>query len=245
MIAKKFDPKYWEWIPSVLAFRNRSLGEKLLRLAAGSMRITPFTFTPTAHDFKNMTIPLTEIGTPVKLGHYTLNDYDPNSILQRELWYMLGYEIECAAAVAFQKPHAPLWRMPGDLRWTLSNRGLYYLQEHFECEPPFVGFASKHQLRFLMRNIVWEPWFQYLQNGDLLYHGEVGRTGMIRWIEVPLLNLFNWKPVIFGDNPVGRIEVETPCLWANEDFTIVTMKGLFAFFNYYKLSRITKIIKFG
>ncbi len=238
----------WEYRSEIDAFVNRVLGKELLWMAVGGMRITPFTHDPALPLLAHLVLPLTEIGTPIESKTSMkdrLNSYDPSDILQKALIHHLRYEVEIAAGSAFQNPHNPVWRMPGKLTWRLVRQASYYLSEYFGAKEPFVGLASYRQLLALRNSHVWEPWHQYSQKGDFIYKGEVGKTFLIRWVEVPFFSITGWKPVIFGNGAVARFEVETPCLWARSGFKLVVMKGMMAFANSNKFSGETRIIKLG
>ena len=100
-----------------------------------------------------------------------------------------------------------------------------YLVDTIHCPPyegdNYVGLTCRKNLRSLKDDRYWQQWHQYLQKGDFVFRGEMGMTERIRWVEInramALANLAGnssvlGEAVVFGDEAVARIEVETPHL---------------------------------
>ncbi len=91
----------------------------------------------------------------------------------------------------------------------------------------YVGLSCNRNLRSLKQDRYWQQWHQYLQKGDFVFKGEMGMTERIRWVEVnraaALSNTAGnsgtlGEAVVFGDEAVARIEVETPHLRLDPNF---------------------------
>ena len=91
----------------------------------------------------------------------------------------------------------------------------------------YVGLSCNRNLRSLKQDRYWQQWHQYLQKGDFVFKGEMGMTERIRWVEVnraaALSNTAGTsgtlgEAVVFGDEAVARIEVETPHLRLDPNF---------------------------
>jgi N4-gp56 family major capsid protein len=98
--------------------------------------------------------------------------------------------------------------------------------------PPFegedyIGLSCNKNLRALKQDRFWQSVHLYLQDGDFFYRGEMGKTERIRWIEINRSAAFSntsgqssvlGEAVVFGDEAVARIEVETPHLRADSNY---------------------------
>jgi N4-gp56 family major capsid protein len=91
----------------------------------------------------------------------------------------------------------------------------------------YVGLSCNRNLRALKQDRYWQQWHQYLQKGDFVFKGEMGMTERIRWVEInraaALSNTAGnsstlGEAVVFGDEAVARIEVETPHLRLDPNF---------------------------
>jgi hypothetical protein len=91
----------------------------------------------------------------------------------------------------------------------------------------FVGLSCNKNLRALKQDRYWQQWHQYLQKGDFVFRGEMGQTERIRWVEVNRAAAFSntvgnsttiGEAVVFGDEAIARIEVETPHLRLDPNF---------------------------
>lgn len=106
-----------------------------------------------------------------------------------------------------------------------------YLADTIHCPPyegeDYVGLSCNKNIRSLKRDPLWQMLHMYLQKGDLFFDGEMGKTERIRWVEVNRSAAFSntagsssvlGEAVVFGDEAVARIEVETPELRADPDY---------------------------
>ena len=92
----------------------------------------------------------------------------------------------------------------------------------------YVGLSCMANLRSLKNDRYWQAWHMYLQKGDFVFKGEMGMTDRIRWIEINRAQAFAnvagsntaglGEAVVFGDEAVARIEVETPHLRLDPNF---------------------------
>lgn len=91
----------------------------------------------------------------------------------------------------------------------------------------YIGLFATKALRGLKDDRVIQAFHMYLQKGDLLYRGELGMVEQVRLIEInhegALSNGIGTgsvlgEGVVFGDDAVGRIEIEYPELRANPNY---------------------------
>lgn len=91
----------------------------------------------------------------------------------------------------------------------------------------YIGMFATKALRGLKNDRVIQAFNMYLQKGDLLYRGEIGMAEQIRLVEVNHENALSdgvgtgsvlGEGVVFGEDAVGRIEVEFPHLRAEPNF---------------------------
>ena len=91
----------------------------------------------------------------------------------------------------------------------------------------YVGLSANRNLRSLKQDRYWQQWHQYLQKGDFVFKGEMGMTERIRWVEINRAAAFSntagtsatlGEAVVFGDEAIARIEVETPHLRLDPNF---------------------------
>lgn len=91
----------------------------------------------------------------------------------------------------------------------------------------YIGILSTTPLRGLRDDRVIQAFNLYLQKGDLLYKGEVGMVENIRLIECNNANALDnsigtgsvlGEGVIFGEDAVGRIELDYPELRADPNY---------------------------
>jgi N4-gp56 family major capsid protein len=94
--------------------------------------------------------------------------------------------------------------------------------------PPFEGedfimLSCRKNLRGLKQDALWQQVHLYLQKGDLFFRGEVGKAENIRCVQVDREAAFSntsgtstkiGESVLFGDEAVIRIDVESPHLRA-------------------------------
>jgi N4-gp56 family major capsid protein len=106
-----------------------------------------------------------------------------------------------------------------------------YLADTLHAPPyegeDYVGLSCNKNLRSLKQDRLWQQVHLYLQKGDFFFLGEMGKTERIRWVEVNRSAAFAntvgsstvmGEGVIFGDEGVARIEVDTPELRADPNY---------------------------
>lgn len=85
----------------------------------------------------------------------------------------------------------------------------------------YVGLSCNKNMRSLKDDRNWQLPHLYLQKGDFFFKGEQGMTERIRWVEVNRALAFAnttgtsaylGEAVVFGDEGVAAIEVDTPHL---------------------------------
>jgi len=91
----------------------------------------------------------------------------------------------------------------------------------------YIGLFATKALRGLKNDRVIQAFNMYLQKGDLLYRGEIGNVESIRLVEVnheaALSNGVGsgsvlGEGVVFGEDAVGRIEIDYPHLRADMNY---------------------------
>lgn len=91
----------------------------------------------------------------------------------------------------------------------------------------YIGLSCNKNLRALKQDRFWQQVHMYLQKGDFFYRGEVGKTERIRWVEINRSQAFSntsgtssvlGEAVVFGDEAIARIEVETPHLRVDPNY---------------------------
>lgn len=87
----------------------------------------------------------------------------------------------------------------------------------------YMGIGSTKALRGIKNDGDFQAWRQYLKPEDVLFNSEVGMLEQIRWVETnytsSLSNALGTSSVlggalVFGDDAVAEVEVETPELRA-------------------------------
>ena len=91
----------------------------------------------------------------------------------------------------------------------------------------YIGLFATKGLRGLKNDKVIQAFHMYLQKGDLLYRGEIGMVEQIRLIEITHETALSngvgtgtvlGEGVVFGEDAVGRIEIDYPELRAQPNF---------------------------
>lgn len=91
----------------------------------------------------------------------------------------------------------------------------------------YIGLFSTKALRGLKNDRVIQAFNMYLQKGDILYRSEVGEVEQVRLVEINHESALSdnvgtgsvlGEGVVFGEDAVGRIEVEYPHLRADMNY---------------------------
>lgn len=91
----------------------------------------------------------------------------------------------------------------------------------------YIGLFATKALRGLKNDRVIQAFNMYLQKGDILYKNEVGMVENIRLVEINHENALSdsvgtgsvlGEGVVFGEDAVGRLEVEYPHLRADMNY---------------------------
>lgn len=106
-----------------------------------------------------------------------------------------------------------------------------YLANDIHCPTfdgdSYIGLFATKALRGLKNDRVIQAFHMYLQKGDLLYRGEIGQVEQIRLVEINHEGALSngvgsgsvlGEGVVFGEDAVGRIEIEFPELRANPNY---------------------------
>lgn len=109
----------------------------------------------------------------------------------------------------------------------------------------YIGIMTPKTLRGIKTDTLWQWLHMYLQEGDLFFKSEVGKAENIRFVECAREEAFSnsagssttiGQGVIFGDEGIARVEVESPQLYANENYQddfgrkkAVAWRGTFVF----------------
>lgn len=91
----------------------------------------------------------------------------------------------------------------------------------------YIGMFATKALRGLKNDRVIQAFNMYLQKGELIYRGEIGMVEQIRLMEVNHENALSdgvgtgsvlGEGVVFGEDAVGRIEIDFPHLRADMNY---------------------------
>jgi len=106
-----------------------------------------------------------------------------------------------------------------------------YLRDTIHTPPyegdNYVGLSCNRNMRSLKNDPDWILPHLYLQKGDFFYKGEQGMTEGIRWVETNRQLAFSntagtsttlGEAVVFGDEGVAAIEVDTPHLRVQSNY---------------------------
>lgn len=90
----------------------------------------------------------------------------------------------------------------------------------------YIGIAGTKFLRNVKPLSLFRGWTKYIKEGDVLYLGEAGSTGNIRWIESCDSTHFLKDAVIFGAKGLLCRQIETPYIAIREDYQSVQWYGV-------------------
>jgi N4-gp56 family major capsid protein len=177
-----------------------------------------------------------------------LGKFDPESAAQKKLTRQMERAMDGAAATAFKAAKIAfipttltggVWDTDGTpstaAAVNLNADHLGVIRDYManNIHAPFydgsnyVGIFTTLGLRGLKQDRRFEAWNMYLRKGDLLYRSECGRCEQIRLVECvhsgALTNGVGTgsvlgEGVVFGEEAVGRAEVEFPHLRANPNY---------------------------
>ena len=91
----------------------------------------------------------------------------------------------------------------------------------------YVGIFATKSMRGIKDDRYFQTWNQYLRKGDVIFNSEIGMVESIRLIECTNASAFTngvgtgsvlGEGVVFGDEAVAEVEVETPELRASPDY---------------------------
>ncbi len=169
-----------------------------------------------------------------------LSKFDLEKPVQKKLRDQMGLILDVACAASFKtakvcaiptSASAITWdtdgtpSTPAISNVTVAHLGIIrdYMQDTLHIPPyekdDFMGLFSTKALRGIKSDPDFQYWRQYLQPGDVLFNSEVGKIETIRTVEVNYTSsLANNKgtgsvlgeAIIFGEDGVAMIEVETP-----------------------------------
>ena len=191
-----------------------------------------------------------EFGRGVEFTSFNqdLSKFDPEIACQKALKQQMTTCMDNSAADAMKTAkvcfiptglNAGTWDTDGTPSTTATanmNRALLGMIRDYMIKdlhvPPyearhFIGLFATKALRGLKDDKGLEEWFKYLQQGDVLFTGELGRVEMIRLIEITneaaLSNSVGsggvlGEGVVFGDEALARLEIESPHLLADPNY---------------------------
>jgi len=153
--------------------------------------------------------------------------------------------------------------------FTFAHCGLIsdYLAGDIHCPPwmgdEYMGVSTRLTLRGLKNDNLLQAVHMYLRDGDFFFRGEIGKTENIRWIEVNVETTLSnsagssstiGEGMVFGDEAVARVEVESPHLRANPNYMndfgrthAVAWYGIYAFATWYDVATdgFARIVRIG
>ncbi len=203
--------------------------------------------------FGNRVFRVAEFGRGVEYTNLMeeLGAFNPRAVLQKRLIKQMDRSLDTAGAAAFLDPTTvPVFYVPTSLTggnwYTTGVPGVVapvglsfdhctaisdYMRDIIHVPPyegeDFVGLSCNKNLRSLKQDRLWQQVHMYLQKGDFFFMGEMGKTEMIRWVEINRAMAFSntagsstalGQAVVFGDEAVARLEIETPELRADPNY---------------------------
>jgi N4-gp56 family major capsid protein len=91
----------------------------------------------------------------------------------------------------------------------------------------YIGVFATKSLRGIKDDRYFQTWNQYLRKGDVIFNSEVGQVESIRMIESTNASALSngvgtgsvlGEGVVFGDEAIAQVEVETPHLLADPNY---------------------------
>lgn len=91
----------------------------------------------------------------------------------------------------------------------------------------YIGLFATKSIRGIKDDRLFQTWNQYLRKGDVIFNSEIGMAESIRLIECTNAAAFTngvgtgsvlGEGVVFGDEAIASVEVETPHLLADPNF---------------------------
>ncbi len=169
------------------------------------------------------------------------NFFDLQDLVQKKLVHQLAGTLDGCSATALKsgaiKVKLPLvdikkcipgakWSNPESSYAVISGYAASRMEPYVENN--HIGIGGMQFLRELKKNKPFVWWKDYLNPGDVLFIGEVGAQGSIRWMECPdLVCLSNKEAVVFGKNGLIVKEIQPPELRIHEQ--LIAWYGLIAF----------------
>lgn len=177
-----------------------------------------------------------------------LSKFSPKDVVQKKLLEQMKNVIDNGAAAAFNTAKiafqptsltggtfdtdgTPSTTATANL--TVAHLGLIrdYMASSIHC--PFykgnhyIGIFATKSLRGIKDDRYFQTWNQYLRKGDVIFNSEVGMVESIRLVECTNASAFTngvgtgsvlGEGVVFGDEAVAQVEVETPHLLADPNY---------------------------
>jgi N4-gp56 family major capsid protein len=224
---------------SVTLTRVANLTEPVSPVLLEGYRIPEDTLT-----LSTKAITVQEIGRSVPYTNLAddLSEFNMTNIVQKRLRDQMKLSLDTLAATAFKK--AKVKYVPtGMASATITTNGTPgtaatenmnvfhveeirdYLYDTLATSPydgdDYVGIFRTLGLRGIKRDPAWEEWHKYT-DPQAKYNGEVGRMESVRFIETNHNSALGKKGtssvlgegIIFGEDPAGMVEVQTPELRA-------------------------------
>lgn len=159
-------------------------------------------------------IAVTELGRGILLPeNYSLfRSYDPEDIIQKVLIKQIMKTLDrCSAEALKQNPlnittsMATIRKLIPGAKWNNIEALCGIISGYMSsCAVPYVGdryvgIGGEGFLRAIKQHPKLLLWKEYLNEGDLLFEGEIGATLNIRWVECEDTKIFQGDGVVFGN----------------------------------------------
>ncbi|MFZ5452440.1 MAG: hypothetical protein ACOZF2_11320 [Thermodesulfobacteriota bacterium] len=144
---------------------------------------------------------------------------------------MICFTPTSIAGGSFGVAGAPVAVAPVGLSFDHCKILVDYLSDTIHVPPyegdNYVGLSCNKNMRSLKDDRNWQLPHLYLQKGDFWFKGEQGMTERIRWVEINRAMAFSntagtsaylGEAVVFGDEGVAAIEVDTPHLRVQSNY---------------------------
>lgn len=159
-------------------------------------------------------IAISELGRAIELSkdHPLFRSYDPEDLIQKVLIKQIIKTLDHSSSGALKQNALEITNSMAAIRklilgakWNniealcgiisgyMSSCGIPYEGDDY------IGIGGIRFLRVIKQHPKLLMWKKYLKEGDLLFHGEIGATPNIRWIECKDTKAFLNDAVVFGN----------------------------------------------
>lgn len=168
-------------------------------------------------------IGVTELGRGIELPeNYPLfHSYDPEEIIQKTIVKQTMMALDRSSAEALKQnalkittSTATLKKLIPEAKWNDTGALLSIISGYMpSCAIPFerdsyIGIGGVRFLRAIKRHPGFLIWEKYLNEGDVLFNGEIGATSNVRWIQCLDITVLRNGAMVFGGGGLLVQEVQ-------------------------------------